>query len=98
MMWKKIIGKIIKVCPSLEQIFVAMYYPIKGDTIFEWRDEKLTGKIGFCFMGNFVENISPWSIKQKKIAEREEYLIFQKGIIFVLRASKKRMGMENECK
>lgn len=26
-------------------------------------------------MGNFVENISPWSIKQKKIAEREEYLI-----------------------
>lgn len=35
MMWKKIIGKIIKVCPSLEQIFVAMYYLIKGDTIFE---------------------------------------------------------------
>lgn len=49
-------------------------------------------------MGDFVENIPPWSIKQKKIADREEYLIFQKGIIFVLRASKKRMGMENECK
>ena len=49
-------------------------------------------------MGNFVEKIPPWSIKQKKKADKEEYLIFQKGIIFVLRASKKRMGMENECK
>lgn len=34
-------------------------------------------------MGNFVENIPPWSIKQKKIADKEEHLIFQKEYICI---------------